>query len=357
MSRRRIVMVGTDPSGQGGVAAVLSVYIEQGLFERWGVCFLASHRAGSALARSLLFLRCAFQLLGLLVAGRVALLHVQSASYGSFWRKSLLLALARAFGVPTVFHLHGAEFQKFQARSAPWVQRWIRHTLERSTRVLALSEAWREALVRLAPQARVEVLANPVRYPAQAGHASEQSGRLLFMGRAETRKGVFDLLTALRLARQQHPLLHLRIGGDGDLDAVRAAIEREGLQQAVTLLGWVRGADKERELAEAEVFVLPSHDEGLPMALLECMARGKAIVSTPVGGIPQALRDGQDGLLVPPGQPEALAQALRSLHGDALLRRRLGDSARERVREHYATDTVLARLEALYRELGLEPLR
>lgn len=354
MNRRRPWMVGTDPAGQGGIAAVVTVYGDHGLFKRWGMHYLCSHRE-RGWVRS--FLRAGLALLGALLAGRVSLLHAQVASYGSFARKSLLLLMARAFGVPTVFHLHGAEFQKYYAASPSWRQAWIRHTLRRSSRVLALSDAWRDFLLGIVPQARVLVLPNPVRLPHESLLASEVPGRLLFLGRADRRKGVFDLLSALRLARQQQPRLHLRIGGDGDLDAVRTAIEREGLQQAVTLLGWVRGADKERELAEAEVFVLPSHDEGLPMALLECMARGKAIVSTPVGGIPQALRDGQDGLLVPPGQPEALAQALRSLHGDALIRRRLGDSARERVREHFATDTVLARLEALYRELGLEPLR
>lgn len=352
-----MVMVGTDPVGQGGVAAVLTVYGEHGLFTRWGMEYLVSHRAGSALARSLAFVRCSLALLARLLTGRVALLHVQSASYGSFWRKSLLLTLARAFGVPTVFHLHGAEFQKFYARSHPLVQHWIRHTLVRSTRVLALSEAWREALQRLAPQARIEVLANPVHFPEQAKRSAEVTGRLLFLGRAEQRKGIFDLLQALAQARSRAPALHLQIGGDGDLDAVRAAALAAGVAEAVELLGWVRGEPKEARLAEAEVFVLPSHDEGLPMALLECMARGKAIVSTPVGGIPQALRDGKDGLLVPPGAHESLAEALVRLHEDAALRQRLGDSARERVRAHYATDTVIARLEILYRELGLEPLR
>ena len=138
---------------------------------------------------------------------------------------------------------------------------------------------------------------------------------------------------------------------DGDLDAVREAIAAEGLEGAVTLLGWVRGEAKERELHEAEVFVLASYDEGLPMALLETMARGKAIVTTPVGGIPQALRDGLDGLLVPPGQPQQLADALLRFAGDAGLRDRLGASSRERVRSLYATDTVLAQLDRVYAEV------
>ncbi|NCT83624.1 MAG: glycosyltransferase family 4 protein [Comamonadaceae bacterium] len=351
MSGRRPWMVGTDPAGQGGIAAVVGVYAQQGWLARQRVRYLVSHRAGSVLGRVLLFPWALAQLLAALLAGRVSLLHAHVASYGSFARKSLLLALARGFGVPTVFHLHGGHFQKFYAASPAWRQRWIRHTLRRSNRVLALSEAWREALLSIVPEARVSVLANPVAFPPPAPERPAVPGRVLFLGRADRSKGVFDLLTALGQARAQLPRLHLHVGGDGDLEAVRAAVAREGLDAAVTLLGWVRGAAKERELAEAEIFVLPSYDEGLPMAMLEAMARGKAVLATPVGGIPQALRDGVDGLLVAPGQPPRLAEALLRLGGDAPLRAALGASAIERVRAGYATDTVLAELDRIYSEV------
>ncbi|MFT7772013.1 glycosyltransferase [Roseateles sp.] len=351
MSGRRPWMVGTDPAGQGGIAAVVSVYAQQGWMARHGVHYLVSHRAGSALARALLFPWALLQLLGALLARRVSVLHAQVASYGSFARKSLLLALARGFGVPTVFHLHGAEFQKFYAGSPAWRQRWIRHSLRSSTRVLALSEAWRDFLLSIVPEAHVSVLANPVTFPAPAPIGPPVPGRVLFMGRADRRKGMFDLLAALGQARAHLPQLHLHVGGDGDLEAVRKAIAREGLDGVVTLLGWVRGADKERELAEAEIFVLPSYDEGLPMAMLEAMARGKAVLATPVGGIPQAVRDGVDGLLVEPGQPQQLADALLRLGQDAQLRATLGAGATARVRACYATDTVLAELDRVYQGL------
>jgi glycosyltransferase involved in cell wall biosynthesis len=353
---REIVMVGTDPRGQGGIASVVSVYQADGLMQRWRMRYLSSHVQAAPWRQLGCFAVCWFSLLGLLARGRVALVHAQVASYGSFWRKSFLLALARAFGVPTVFHLHGAEFAKFAAGASPWVQRWIDHSLRSSTRVLALSDAWRDTLLQRVPELgeRLRVLPNPVAWPAQPAPPG-QAGRVLFLGRAERRKGVFDLLQAVQSLRTQGVPVALHIGGDGDLEAVRQA--GSSLGDALRLLGWVRGPEKTLALAEAEVFVLPSHDEGLPMALLEAMACGKAIVSTPVGGIPQALRNEQDGLLVPPGDPQALAAALGRLLQDPSLRSRLGASARERVRQLYATGTVMAQLEGLYNELGLAPLK
>jgi glycosyltransferase involved in cell wall biosynthesis len=105
-------------------------------------------------------------------------------------------------------------------------------------------------------------------------------------------------------------------------------------------------------LQEAAVFCLPSHDEGLPMAMLEAMASAKAMVVTPVGGIPDAVKQGEHALLVPPGDVAALAVALQSLLADAGLRRRLGQAAREQVVQRYSAPRVMAQLDAIYARLG-----
>jgi glycosyltransferase involved in cell wall biosynthesis len=99
------------------------------------------------------------------------------------------------------------------------------------------------------------------------------------------------------------------------------------------------------------VFCLPSHAEGLPMAMLEAMAAGKAVVASKVGAIPEAIMDGDNGLLVAPGDSQALAAALASVLADAALRERLGRRARATVEQHYSLDAVGARLGAIYHEL------
>ena len=129
-----------------------------------------------------------------------------------------------------------------------------------------------------------------------------------------------------------------------------------GITERIEILGWVVGEAKLQQLARAEVFVLPSFHEGLPMAMLEAMAHGKAMVVTPVGGIPEAVQHEEQGLLVTPGQPQELADALLRLLRDADLRRALGQRARMRVAERFGTDRVLDQVGAMYKELGVKEL-
>jgi glycosyltransferase involved in cell wall biosynthesis len=116
-------------------------------------------------------------------------------------------------------------------------------------------------------------------------------------------------------------------------------------------LGWVTAGQKADELARAAIFCLPSHAEGLPMAMLEAMAAGKAIVTTGVGGIPDAVSDGENGLLVEPGQVAALADALARLLGDEAERRRLGERARATIAQRFESGVVVQQISAVYEAL------
>lgn len=356
MSAPLALMIGTDPGGKGGVAAVVSVYIDNGLFERVPIRYLATHREGSKLNKLWTSISATGQLLALLASGRVGLVHAHVASNGSFLRKSVYLALARLFGVPTVFHLHGGGFREFHASSPAWLQRWIAHTIARSNRVVGLSTAWAEFLTKFAQAGSVRVIANPVFLPATVSRQREEAGRLLFLGRAEQAKGIFDLLAAVKLLAPACLGLRLAIGGDGDVERLRSRVAELGISEQVEILGWVVGEAKLQQFERAEVFVLPSFHEGLPMAMLEAMAHGKAIVVTPVGGIPEAVQHEQQGLLVPAGRPQELADALLRLLRDPSLRTHMGEQARARVAERFATERVLSQVAALYQELGLKEL-
>ena len=99
----------------------------------------------------------------------------------------------------------------------------------------------------------------------------------------------------------------------------------------VTFLGWIGEAERTNQLYRAGILALPSFQEGLPMGILEAMKFGLAVVTTPVGGIPDVLQDGYNGLLVPPGNAEMLAQAIRRLFDDEALQARIGAMARSSV--------------------------
>ena len=103
-------------------------------------------------------------------------------------------------------------------------------------------------------------------------------------------------------------------------------------------------------LAAADFFVLPSDVEGLPMAVLEAMAHGLPVVATAVGGIPEVITDGREGLLVPPGDAAALARAIQRLLTSSEMRLRLGDAARDRVSKEFSLETMANRYQQIYAE-------
>ena len=155
------------------------------------------------------------------------------------------------------------------------------------------------------------------------------------------RKGSYDLISAIaELEPAVRDLLHVTLAGDGEVTQVRAAAEPLGA--AVTVRDWAGPAERDELLAAAEVLALPSYDEGLPMALLEAMAAGLVPLTTPVGGIPEAITDGVNGLLIPPGDVPALASAFTRLVEDPALRTALSDGARTRAGETCADCTRIS---------------
>ncbi len=164
-------------------------------------------------------------------------------------------------------------------------------------------------------------------------------------------KGLTHLLDAAALVRRRHPGAKFLIVGDGPEKAqVMAKIQRLGLSSAVVLTGF--RPDVPGILAELDVFVLPSVEgEGLPQALTQAMAMQRAVVATYVGGIPEVLSHGVTGLLVPPGDLEALAHGIATLLRDRALRMRLGRAARERILSGYTLEQMLDQTEELYARL------
>ena len=332
--------------------SVVEGYAADGVFARHNVRWLVTHNEGSLLARLFIALRAYLKLLSMLLGRRVAFVHSHMAMRGSFWRKRAFNATARWFGVPVIAHLHGSEFKDFYRALPIPRQRQVVQEFERCARVLVLSDSWAEFVRGIAPRAHVQVLPNYVSLPSSPGTGGNpRSVTGLFLGLVGQRKGVFDLLPALAKAIEQVPPLILRVGGNGEVEKARALADALGLADHVAFPGWLSGEAKRLALAAADFYVLPSHNEGLPMSLLEAMSFGLPVIATRVGGIPELVRDGVDGLLVAPGDVEALAMAMIRLARDADLRQQMGRAARERVASNYSDTVVLPQLEALYDEI------
>ncbi len=349
----RIVMLGTGLDTRGGIASVVQVYRAQGLFSRWPIDYIATHRDGPPAAKLITAAKAFFRLCALIARHPLAVLHVHGASRASFWRKSAFMSLALAARWPVVFHLHGGGFARFHAKECgPIGRRAIRFFLDRAATIVVVSERWEHWIRSATSNPNVVCIPNPVALPAAAADAREP-GLVLFSGRCEAGKGIFDLLDAAGIVRAQVPKLRIECAGDGDLGKVERHAASLGLAARVTMRGWLPARAHEDLLARAGVFVLPSHAEGLPMSLLEAMAAGCPVVASAVGGIPDLVIDGENGLLVPPGDRGALATALARILRDRELAQRLGRAARATIAQRYTAERSLVRLEQVYAGLGV----
>ncbi len=170
-------------------------------------------------------------------------------------------------------------------------------------------------------------------------------------------KGHLDLVEAARRVVVVAPeTIFLLAGRDaGTMERCRARVRESGIERRVRFLG--ERPDVADLLRASDLFVHPSHEEGFPNAILEAMAAGRAVVSTDVGGVPEAVADGESGILVPAHNPATLAGALVSLLRDPERARRMGEAGRRRVLERHAFERMVGEIEGLYESLcGGEPL-
>ena len=185
----------------------------------------------------------------------------------------------------------------------------------------------------------------PERYEVPPKSPSAQVD-LLFVGRLTGIKGLRILFKALEQARKSHPELRLKLVGDGD-DRAWAQAEATRLG-GIELLGFQSQAEVAQHLAQADMLVLPSFAEGVPVVLMEAMAAARPVIATRVGGVSELVEDGISGLLVAPGEVDGLAQAIQSLADDSEKRARMGQAGQRMVQDQFDIRQEAARLLGLF---------
>jgi glycosyltransferase involved in cell wall biosynthesis len=261
-------------------------------------------------------------------------------------------------GVHHVITMHGSRYYagRLQRRLA------LRAAIASSDRIVAVSHRLAEDMSRdlIVRRARIEVIRNgvrrarvcPTRLREELGLRPDDR-LLVAVGNLYAVKGHQYLIHAVALLSDRHPHLHVAIAGRGNLEtAITTRASDLGVSGKIHLLGL--RSDVPAVLAAADVFVLPSLSEGLPLALLEAMFAGRPIVASDVGEIATALDGGRAGKLVAPGNPVDLAAALDELLSDPNGARELGERARSRAVAEYDVSQMVSRYRSMYEQLLTE---
>jgi glycosyltransferase involved in cell wall biosynthesis len=295
------------------------------------------------------------------------LVHIHTCSWSSFWRSAVDLFVARVLFCRVVRHIHGAQFHRFlYSLSAPHA--WLaRRVFALSNRIIVLGDGWKQVLDGWADPAKVVVVPNgePVQTPIHDPHRDRDPAplkpadahfRIICLANYEARKGQADLLRAAARLHGGRPVKVLLFGFESQPGQRQALVDLAaelGIAERVEVPGPVTGAEKERSLRGAQCFCLPSYDEGLPVSMLEAMALALPVVVAAVGAIPEAVVDGEQGLLYPPGDVDALTAHLQTLMNDPAVAARIGWAGRERLISSYSLERSVSLLAGVYRALVL----
>ncbi|MEH2162101.1 MAG: glycosyltransferase family 4 protein [Nostoc sp.] len=354
MNQMQILMLGASLEQNGGIASVEKLIIQH-VIDDIKIKHITTHDEGSVYHRIIVFAKALAKFLRIMFTQKIDAVHIHMSDGGSVLRKAIFCVFALIFNKPFLIHAHGAEFQVTYAKLPQLAQKVLNTVFQRCQGFIVLSKTWHDYYVLnlgLNPK-QVIILPNPCELPIQVPDRQNRTQIILvFCGRVGQRKGAFDLIQAFaNLPDSQKKSAQLILAGDGEIEKAQQLAVSLNLINNVTFLGWINSQKRDEVLSKADVFILPSYNEGLPMAILEAMGWGLPVISTPVGGIPELVISNQNGLLVTEGKIQQLSEAIQLLIENETLRLSLGSAARKSV-EPFDIKNYSIRLADIYRSLS-----
>jgi len=349
-----ILIIGPDRTKtvSGGIVTVIDSMMEE-YSDRFLQNRIVTMRIVNPVSRLYIYLHAITQILLSSVNSNNKIAHIHISTGWSTYRKSFLVMLLKVIKIPMVIHIHGSGYHIFYEKSNTYMQKYIRWIFSLTDRTILLSDSWQEWYINTINTNKSSVIYNGVRdyYDNKSLALAKRKNEILFLGRLGERKGIYDLLYAFQKVVQKIPDAILKVGGDGELDKAKYLTNELNLNKNVDFLGWVNEEEKYKLLNNAKVYILPSYNEGLPMGLLEGMSAGLAVISTDVGGIPEAVQNEKNGLLIKAGNKVQIANSLiKVLSSDQLLEQ-LGKNARESFLKDFNSKTMTKKAEDIYDEI------
>lgn len=346
-----ILMCCSELSVKGGMVSVVKNYLRYKDWDKYHIIYIPTHTESNKIIVLLYFIFSYIKILLLLFNKNIRLAHLHTAERGSFYRKAILVRTLKVFGIKVIMHHHAAEFEEFYSKLSNQQKKFVNETLKLADVNIVLSKRLVPMITNKAPEAKVKVLYNAVSVYEKNPYNMSASN-ILFLGRLGRRKGTYDLLDAVKIIDSDIPEnVKLYLCGDGEIDNIKVKINELGLQKRIAFIGWIDGKQKAEFMYNTSITVLPSYNEGLPMAILESMAYGIPCISTNIASIPEVIFDNKNGFLIRPGDIEGLAKSLLELINNFDKRKRFSENSYDLITKNFSLDNHVSQLISLYHNL------
>ena len=341
----KVLVIATSRKTRGGITSVVKAHETGEQWKKYHCRWIETHRDGNSI-RKLWYLGTALvEYICLLPFYDIV--HIHLATTQSAKRKKMFFYLAKWLSKKVILHFHPSN-EKFLFE--PMNSKLYRKLFSKADLVLVLSEQWRCWIkMALGLSNHIEVLYNPC--PIVNRRDDLRKNHILFAGTIISRKGYETLIRGFARIAQEHSDWKVIFAGHGEIANAMKIVECCGIQNQVEFLGWVTDKDKEKVFQEASVYCLASDGEGFPMGVLDAWAYGIPCVVTPVGGIPDIVVDGENGLVFSIGDVDGLANKLRMIISDRTLRKNIVLGQDKYVKGAFNINGINRKLEKIYTRL------
>ena len=341
MSNRKVLFLATSRKTRGGIAAVLNAYTKFPFWNEYHVCWIGTHIDRSQYWKWLFAVKALFCYI--CCSGFYDLVHIHVGELPSIKRKFIFFKIAKLCQKRIVIHLHiGNQLDDYKN------SRLCRELLEGADAIIVLSQSIRKKIsTYFGVEEKVHVIYNPCSIVSNV-HYSDQSKYILFAGTLNQNKVYTVLIRAFAKIAINFSEWRLVLAGNGEMEQAQQLAKDLGVEHQVVFAGWVTGSKKDRLFRDASVFCLSSYAEGFPMAVLDAWSYGIPVVSTPVGGLPDVLKDGENALLFQPGDVDMLANRFKQVLSDATFRKQLSAASLALSKGLFSPQTINSQIESLY---------
>lgn len=340
----RVLVVATSRKTRGGITSVVKAYEKSAMWNKYRCKWIETHRDGGFFTKLRYILRGFAQFIVCLPFYDIV--HLHTSEPPSALRKMIFLSLSKIMRKKVIVHFHSFSVDTTIKSKYQWVYKFI---FEKADCVLVLSKYWQDELCNTFSfnVDKIKVLYNPCTTEV-SNKVYPKKKEILYAGTVNARKGYADMINAFANVADKHRDWSIVFAGNGEIEEGKALATRLGIDKHTVFLGWVRGDDKDKAFKEASVFCLPSYAEGFPMGVLDAWAYGLPVVTTPVGGIPDIAKDGNNCLLFKPGDINKLAEQMDKLITSEKLRIDIAKESSKLAKGIFSIEEVTSRLEDIY---------
>ncbi len=329
-----ILMVGMHlTKTRGGITTLIAEILKSAVRDDFEFIYVESQAEDfGKFGKMFLAVRAILRFVWNCIRQRPELVYVHLGSNASLYRESVFILLAKLFGKKTVTHFHAGDIDNYYPFQTRIGQKFISFAINLSDSLIAVSRESAGQLRNITQSPNICVINNAIDtsiFNARGDSSSSGAVRLLFVGAIGKLKGERDLIKALTMLRDKKPNIKVSFLGCG-AESLKDYCEELGVAGFIEHLGAVSMAERIAFFEKADIFVLPTYAEAMPMSVIEAMAAGLPVISTSVGGIPELITDGADGVLFPPGDVNALAEKISFLLDNKDIRLNIGKKAREK---------------------------